>query len=508
MVSQDPTRNRLPNTGKRKNRHFSCPSSELPDAEAAHGSSKRIKLDHSTTPPPSFWDRLSIVPLCPSALQELNRRNEQQITNEKRDGTASDPKIRSSRRLRAKRVIEDRLRQRKQLDHSLLSPTRLRQIKRLADDGGPDLTDLRGCFARQEDLMSSSQSSLGRRKRGSQSPVKRDSSNTTTTRSARPHDRAFQQHLTDHNILLDGYEYPGGHVPPEPENIELIAEALAQPRPSLSPSQLPKATFREFKRADDHATKENKVISKVIPIIEGSVGDSKCTERDVLFANLDPLTDGTITHGKPDLYYGARPEELDRQVRRELHGHIIPSTQHDLAIAPNMFLEVKSSEGSAAVAKRRLAYDMALGARGQQTLHSYGASEPVFDKKAYTVGYRYQDGQLKVYATHMAPPSAPGREPTYIMTQVGAFAITNNIDTFCQGAAAYRNGRDWAKKERDEAIALANKVARGGAGGPGPNIGSATSATNTECTSQDADTNHESHVKYNTIMRYRVTGKA
>ncbi|KAH8661074.1 hypothetical protein BGZ61DRAFT_564617 [Ilyonectria robusta] len=54
----------------------------------------------------------------------------------------------------------------------------------------------------------------------------------------------------------------------------------------------------------------------------------------------------------PDvIYYGARPEQLDQKVRHELDGYIIPSTQHDLAIAPNFFLEVKGPDGSAAVAK-------------------------------------------------------------------------------------------------------------------------------------------------------------
>jgi hypothetical protein len=92
--------------------------------------------------------------------------------------------------------------------------------------------------------MSSRTSSLGRKKRGSQSPTKRGSDspskgsatpNTTSTRSMGPYDRAFQQHLIDHKILPDSYEYPDGRIPPEPDNMDEIASALGRPRASLSP---------------------------------------------------------------------------------------------------------------------------------------------------------------------------------------------------------------------------------------------------------------------------------
>ncbi|ERF73248.1 hypothetical protein EPUS_03080 [Endocarpon pusillum Z07020] len=35
--------------------------------------------------------------------------------------------------------------------------------------------------------------------------------------------------------------------------------------------------------------------------------------------------------------------------------------------------------------------------------------------------------------------------------------MTDTVDTFRQGATAYRNARDWAKEQRDEAIKRANK---------------------------------------------------
>lgn len=316
--------------------------------------------------------------------------------------------------------------------------------------------------------MSSSLSSLGRRKRssplkrGSQSPSKSNNTpNTTTTKSTGPYDRAFQQHLIDHNILPDGYEYPDGQSPPEPENIDEILRTLSQPRASLSPSRFSNDDFRKFKRVDTQASKERKVMTTVIPIVEGDVGDTKCVAGEIPFTNLDHLTNGTLVPGNPDLYYGARPEQLDRRIRMELGSHIMPSTQEDLPIAPNFFVEVKGPDGSIAVAMRQLSYDMALGARGLNTLQTYNSSTSVYGNKAYTLGCTYQHGHLQMYTSQPIPPSAPGRQSGYVMTQLGGWSLTGNLETFRQGAAAYRNGRDWTKRQRDDAIKQANKRTAG-----------------------------------------------
>jgi len=64
-----------------------------------------------------------------------------------------------------------------------------------------------------------------------------------------------------------------------------------------------------------------------------------------------------------------------------------------------------------------------------------------------------------MYTSHPAQPSGPGSRPEYFMTQLGAFAMTNNLETFRQGAAAFRNARDWTKEQRDKAIRQANERA-------------------------------------------------
>lgn len=241
--------------------------------------------------------------------------------------------------------------------------------------------------------------------------------------------------------------------------MEEINQRLAQPRPSLSPSHFSNEKFKKFKRANAHVSKENKATKTVIPIIEGKISDDKCVEGVVLFTNLKPLTNDMLTAAKPDLYYGARPEQLDRRVRDELSGHIIPSTQDDLPIAPNFFLAAKGPDGTAAVARRQACYDGALGARGMQSLQSYGEDEPVHTNNAYVITSIYSDGQLKMYTSHLTQPTSPKGRPEYCMTQLNTWGMTGNLDTFRQGATAYRNARDWTKEQRDEAIRRANERA-------------------------------------------------
>ncbi|KAF5724931.1 hypothetical protein FMUND_322 [Fusarium mundagurra] len=233
-----------------------------------------------------------------------------------------------------------------------------------------------------------------------------------------------------------------------------IRQALERPRASLSPSWFSKDDFKRFKLADDHATKESRVTASVIPIVEGDPGDIR---SDISFTNLDHLTDGSLVCAKPDHYHGARPEQLHKEVRRALDNHIVPSTQDDLPVLPNNFVEVKGPDGSLSVATRQALYDVTLGARGFQSLLSYGADEPHYDNKAYALTWTYHGGALKAYASHVLEPSTPEAPSGYAMTQIKGWSLTSDLETFRQGATAYRNGRDWAKKQRDEAIAEANK---------------------------------------------------
>ncbi|KAK4066196.1 hypothetical protein Purlil1_13962 [Purpureocillium lilacinum] len=364
-----------------------------------------------------------------------------------------------------------------------LSPACLRQLKRSARQGGPDLQDIRGSrsvanqpltieqygiLVEARGEMSSSQSSSRRRKRGSRSPAKKSSNplskssttpNTTSTKSTGPYDRAFQQHLIDHAI------FPHGG--------------------SLSPSKFTTDDFRKFERADAHAAKERDVTTTVIPVIEGNAGDRKSVAGQIPFTNLDHLTDGTLVPGNPDLYYGARPEQLDRTVRSELNRMIIPSTQQDLPIVPNFSLAVKGPDGSLSVATRQACYDGALGARAIHSVQSYG-EVPRLDNKAYAITSVYHGGQLKMYTCHPIPASSPNRGCGFVMTQIKTWGLTGDADTFRQGAGAYRNLRDWAKKDRDNAIEEANgRVPRNIGASPSQDAEGLTSSFTSEASVAD-----------------------
>jgi hypothetical protein len=278
---------------------------------------------------------------------------------------------------------------------------------------------------------------------------------TAGRENIRSYDRAFQQHLIDYGIFPHAYEFPDGRLPPKLENKEDILRVLAQSRASLS--HFSNHDFRKFEQAEAQATKERDIMTSVIPIIEGDIGDRKCLAGKIPFSNLEHLTDGTLVPASPDIFYGARPEQLHPQIRKALSGRIVPSTQSDLPVAPNFFVEVKGKDGSAAVAQRRLIYDMALGERGQQALRSRNPFHASYDNKSHTLGCLYLDGQLKIFATHAIQLSSLVGQPGFVVTQLGAFALTNDIDTFRRGAAAYRNARDWAKKQRNDAIEQANE---------------------------------------------------
>ncbi len=100
-----------------------------------------------------------------------------------------------------------------------------------------------------------------------------------------------------------------------------------------------------------------------------------------------------------------------------------------------------------------------LGARGIHSLQSYGQDNPVYDNNAYTITSIYNDGTLKMYTSHPTQPTSPESRPEYYMTQINTWGMTGNLQTFRQGATAFRNARDWTKEQRDEAIKRANERA-------------------------------------------------
>ncbi|KAL2862652.1 uncharacterized protein BJX67DRAFT_365955 [Aspergillus lucknowensis] len=277
--------------------------------------------------------------------------------------------------------------------------------------------------------------------------------NTNTTST--PYSQNFEQNLIDHRIYPPWHYGNGGEN--RPDNLREIKQRLAVRRPSLSQPNID-AEYEKFMTKYSNARTESQVMGSVIPFIEGNT--SQYAGGGSLFNNLAPLTDGAVSMAKPDTYYGARPEQLKREIRNDLSDKIIPSKKDSSPMAPNFFTEVKSEAGRPIVARRQACYNGALGARAIHALQSYDPSTPhrppVYDNNAYTVSSTYLDGQLRLFTSHPRRPSQPGSSPGYSMTELGSYSMTNDPEAFRTGATAYRNARDWAQEKRDEMIALAN----------------------------------------------------
>ncbi|KAL2369989.1 hypothetical protein RJ035_007334 [Blastomyces gilchristii] len=432
------------------------------DLEQSQHQLKRLKLGG---PPPAYWDNLSRIWLTKDTLREFDRRNSPSnriVESGQRPCRPLTRQLHATLKNRCQIPALDPL--------SGCKPESLKEIKRLSRRGGPDLSDLRNRHAGTHAdtsaqfpdpctpfYQSMSTSSSGRRKRRAGSaPDDSDNKATTKTTSTTVYNRNFQQNLVDHGVYPPGYKYPNGQKLAKPNNWLELNERLAQPRASLSPSKFSEQEFEEFREADMNASKEKPIVRLAIPIIEGHIDDVRCMGGDYPFGNFAPLTDGTLANAKPDHFFGARPEQLNHQIRDELSDFIVPSTQKDHPIAPNFFQEAKGPDGSPAVATRQACYNGAVGARGIYKLQSYKQDEPTYDNKAYTITSTYQAGQLKLYTTHPTAPRESDGRTEYIMTPLRSFAMTDNPDTFRSGACAYRNARDWAKERRDEFIKSAN----------------------------------------------------
>ena len=282
--------------------------------------------------------------------------------------------------------------------------------------------------------------------------------NKPKTKTTSPYSRNFEQILTDNGVLPAFYEYPDGREPGEPNNLDEIVQRARRRRSSLSPSRYTGEDFKKFQKAASKSSNEDGVSRTVITILEGSTHETYSSSTKVKFANLESIVDCPLAPGNPDLYDAAPPEQLDRRVRKRLYRMIVPSTQESHRMLPNFFLHLKGPDGTKAVAQRQCVYDGALGERGQHQLRSYGINGPRFDNHAHTITSVYLHGMLSMYTVYTAKTNGPCARQEYYTHLIDSWAMCGNIRAFRDGAAAFRNLRDWAKEQRDEAIGLANGI--------------------------------------------------
>ncbi|KAK5651101.1 hypothetical protein OQA88_13283 [Cercophora sp. LCS_1] len=371
---------------------------------------------------PEFWDNLSKVWLTPRALRELDRRNDARpVPN------PPAPAVYTT------------------------------DLGRFARRGGPDLRHLRGCPEPRDDRFKTSSS------RASDSSRRTKSTKATTisskARRSSAYDDDFEQHLLDYDVYPEGYEYANDRQTPEPGNMDEARLELLAPRASLSPSHFPESAFRDFKRKNNTKS-EGTVMRNVILIIAGNTNIPN--EGNLPFTNFESLTGGLTVNAVPDFFDGAPPGHVDKSVREDLSQMIVPTKHTNVPVAPNFFLEAKAPRGGADVAQRQACYDGAHGARAMHSLQSYGKEEPVYDGNAYANSSTYHagTGTLQLYAHHITAPTDPEGRPEYHMSQIDAYALTGSRKGFVEGATAFRNARDLARRHRDEFIQDANARAR------------------------------------------------
>ncbi len=268
------------------------------------------------------------------------------------------------------------------------------------------------------------------------------------------YDKDFEQNLIDHSVYVEGYEYTDDRSTPEPNDLVDVVQGMSDPRASLSPSRFSVSAFKNFKQANSRVISEGKVMADILPTIRGNAGIP--SEGNLPFSNLASITDGTTVDAVPDLYDGSYPKEISKVVRQNLSKMITPTSHGRAPVAPNFFVEVKAPRGGADVAKRQACLDGAIGARAMHNLQNYGEDEPTYDGNAHAFSSTYHDGTLKIYAHHVTAPITEGEPPEYHMTQLKAYAVTSDRETFIQGAAAFRNARDLARQRREAAIRAAN----------------------------------------------------
>lgn len=118
---------------------------------------------------------------------------------------------------------------------------------------------------------------------------------------------------------------------------------------ALSPTKFSEKSFDEFQHSACKSKDRDDIIIDVISVIHGEQ-KKQFYARTITF---DPLMAGSPVASNPNLYYGARSDQLDRNIRDQLNKHIIPSTMEDKPMASNFFLEVKGPDGLAAAAQRQ-----------------------------------------------------------------------------------------------------------------------------------------------------------
>ncbi|CAO1596510.1 hypothetical protein XANCAGTX0491_000352 [Xanthoria calcicola] len=396
---------------------------ETPEVTALPAAKRQKLKHHQQNFSPSFWDNLSRLWLTTRSLREFDRRTVWPNSPVHADFTGA-----------------------RQVD-----PIKLVQF---AEEGGPNLEDLRA-------YPSTRKPDVDREEAPNQTM-----SDIAAATSA--YDPTFHQNMIDHGCLPRLYPSASQSVAQRPQNFDAIFARLEMPR--ASSSALTMENFHHFLDQNTQAVTENKTMSSEIQTIAGV--STIPSLQDVLFNHLEPLIkvgkDALLSQPKVDLYDGNNPSDLATSVRNSLGDYIVPCEATDRPCLPNFFLEAKGKSGDSMVVMRQAWYAGCLGARGVHELRAWIDPETLEDKNAYTIACTYEAGTatLIIYTIHLRRSSnshyrrissMPSRRYEYRMSLMHSVSMIDNLASFARGIRLYQNAREWAKEQRDQLCAAANR---------------------------------------------------
>ena len=177
-----------------------------------------------------------------------------------------------------------------------------------------------------------------------------ETSETSERRRSSAYDEGFEEHYIDCHIYPDGHDYRNSRETPEP-NLEGLHQGLSKPRLSLSLSRFTTSDFQDFRWKNKRVASEAKVTNTLFPIISGKT--DILDEGNLLFTELESMTDNVAVDPQLDFYDGIYLEDVDKKVRKELGLYIIPTDYTIAPVVPNFFMEAKAPSGGIDVAKRQ-----------------------------------------------------------------------------------------------------------------------------------------------------------
>lgn len=281
-------------------------------------------------------------------------------------------------------------------------------------------------------------------------------SNTTTTSSDRikATSNLFPQILEDNKIIIDG----------DPSMLA-DREELRQDRsvrPSLAPSQCSDGEIDDIWDANNHAATEPDIERDVVSAIIGRPRGRRLPHSgNVSWSNMSSMTGNRTVAPQPDLYYGVKVGEVPKVIRDSIGDLIVPSTVPNAPALPHFIMEIKGPTGSLEVVKRQAAHAGAAAAYAAFSLENYGVDNPIYDDNTVVHVWTYTSvpGDLTHYAMRIQRPE-PDAEPSYHLTLVKTYHITESHEQYRKGVSAFRHCRDDSHKKNQERLTKAIKRQR------------------------------------------------